>query len=80
MKFQLAESVRGALMRTTEPEDARHIALAVVNGVEYLVTWNFKHIANAAVRSKIHGVCAAEGYDPCTICTPEELLEPESDV
>lgn len=65
---------------SAEPEDALHIALAVVNGIEYLVTWNFKHIANAVIRSKIHGVCIAEGYEPCTICTPEELLEPESDV
>jgi predicted nucleic acid-binding protein len=80
-----AENLAGALVAkgavpSTEPEDALHIALAVVGGIEYLVTWNFKHIANAAMRSKIHGVCIAEGYDPCTICTPEELLEPESDV
>ncbi len=64
----------------TEAEDALHIALAVVNGIEYLVTWNFRHIANAAIRSKIHGVCIAGGYNPCTICTPEELLEPEDHV
>ena len=62
---------------STEPEDSLHIALAVVNGIEYLVTWNFKHIANAAMRSRIDGVCIEAGYDPCTICTPEELLEPE---
>ncbi len=72
--------VAGGAVPSTEAEDALHIALAVVNGIEYLVTWNFKHIANAAIRSKIHGVCIAEGYNPCTICTPEELLEPEDDV
>ena len=72
--------VAGGAVPPTEPEDALHIALAVVNGIEYLVTWNFKHIANAVMRSKIQGVCIAEGYDPSTICTPEELLEPESDV
>ena len=71
--------IAGGAVPSTEPEDALHIALAVVNGVEFLVTWNFKHIANAAMRSKIQGVCIAEGYEPCTICTPEELLEPESD-
>jgi len=64
----------------TKADDALHIALAVVNGIEYLVTWNFKHIANAVLRSKIHGVCVAEGYSPCTICTPEELREPETNV
>ena len=72
--------VVGAAVPPTEREDSLHIALAVVNGVEYLVTWNFKHIANATMRSKIHGVCIAKGYDPCAICTPEELLEPEVDV
>ena len=64
----------------TEPEDAPHIAIAVVNGIEYLVTWNFKHIANATMRSKIERVCAREGYVPSTICSPEELLEPGNDL
>ncbi len=59
----------------TEPEDAAHIALAVVNGIEYLVTWNFKHIANAAMRLKINNVCTTAGYVPVAICTPEELSE-----
>ena len=59
----------------SEPEDALHVALAATNGIEYLVTWNFKHIANATLRSKIEQVCVAAGYQPTTICTPEELLE-----
>ena len=60
---------------TTEPEDAAHIALASVNGIEYLVTWNFKHIANASLRKHINSVCAAAGYVAPTICSPEELSE-----
>ena len=75
----LALVAQGALP-TMATADALHIALAVVNGIEYLVTWNFKHIANAVMRSRIESVCIAEGYDPCTICTPEELMEPEGDV
>jgi predicted nucleic acid-binding protein len=50
-----------AAVPTTEPEDAAHIALAAVNGIEYLVTWNFKHIANASVRKQINSVCAGAG-------------------
>jgi predicted nucleic acid-binding protein len=38
-------------------EDALHISVAVVNGIDYLVTWNCKHIANAKMRSKIERVC-----------------------
>jgi hypothetical protein len=73
-----AESLANALMTQgaipiTEPEDALHIAVTVVNGVEYLVTWNFKHIANAAMRRKVNSVITAAGYVPATICTPEEL-------
>ena len=54
--------------------DALHIAVAVSGGVDYLLTWNFKHLANAMIRSKIEKICLLHGYEPCVICTPEELL------
>ena len=50
-----------------------HIAVAAVHGVEYLLTWNCKHIANATMRQAIEGVCREAGYEPPIICTPEEL-------
>lgn len=56
-------------------EDAVHIATAVVNGMNYLITWNCKHIANAKMRNKIAQICRDNGYEPIIICTPEELLE-----
>ena len=56
-------------------DDAAHIAIAVTNGVDYLVTWNFRHIANAIMRSTIEDVCRAAGYEPPVVCTPNELLE-----
>jgi hypothetical protein len=56
-------------------EDALHIAIAAVHGMDYLLTWNFRHIANAAVRSRIEATCFESGYDAPIICTPEELLE-----
>ena len=55
--------------------DAAHIAIAVTNRVHYLVTWNFRHIANAAMRSRIERACRNEGYEPPVICTPSELME-----
>ena len=57
-------------------DDAAHIAIAVAHGVDYLVTWNFRHIANAAMRSRINRICRQAGYNPTTICTPNELMEP----
>lgn len=56
-------------------EDALHIAVAVLNGMDYLLTWNFKHLANATMRYKIEQVCRQMGYEPPIICTPQELLE-----
>jgi predicted nucleic acid-binding protein len=55
--------------------DALHIAVAVVNRVDYLVTWNCVHIANAAIRVKIERECQGAGLHAPVICTPEELME-----
>ncbi len=55
--------------------DALHVAMAVVNGMDYMLTWNCTHIANAALRNRIEAICRSKGYDPPVICTPEELLE-----
>jgi predicted nucleic acid-binding protein len=56
-------------------EDALHIALAATHGMDYLLTWNFKHIANAVLRSKVEILCRKQGYEPPIICTPFELME-----
>lgn len=55
--------------------DAIHIAVAAVNGLDYLVTWNCKHIANPALRGTIEMVCRSAGYVAPVICTPPELIE-----
>ena len=55
--------------------DAYHISLAAVHGVEYILTWNCKHIANPALRLRIESVCRGMGFEPPVICTPQELLE-----
>ena len=55
--------------------DALHVAIAAVNGIEYLLTWNCTHIANAHTRPKIEATCRALGYEPPIICTPQELTE-----
>ena len=71
---KLVES--GAVPRKAA-EDALHIAVAAVHGVDYLLTWNCKHIANAAMRQAIDAVCREAGYEPSVICTPEELMNDE---
>ncbi len=50
--------------------DAVHVAVAAVNGMDYLLTWNLRHLANAALRGKIEAVCRDAGTVPPIICTP----------
>lgn len=57
------------------PEDALHIASAASHGINVLLTWNFKHIANPFTWGAIWRVIDQAGYVPPTICTPEQLLE-----
>jgi len=54
--------------------DALHIAIAAAEKIEFLATWNFKHIANAKMQAKIKEVIRSEDYEPSHICTLEELL------
>lgn len=54
--------------------DALHIAVAAVNGMSYLLTWNCTHIANATLRPRIEALCRQFGYEPPVICTPTELV------
>jgi hypothetical protein len=55
--------------------DALHIGIATVNGINYLLTWNCAHIANAAWQAQIEAICRAAGFEPPTICTPQQLME-----
>jgi hypothetical protein len=56
-------------------EDALHIAIATCHGMDYLVTWNCKHIANAQIWGRLRQVINSVGYELPVICTPEELME-----
>jgi predicted nucleic acid-binding protein len=56
-------------------EDALHVALATVHGMDYLLTWDREHMADVAIRDRIERICRSQGYEPPTICTPRELLE-----
>ncbi len=57
------------------PEDALHIAVAAVNSMDVVVTWNFAHMNNPFTRTAIRRIVEDEGYLCPEICSPEELLE-----
>ena len=55
--------------------DALHVATAAVHGMDYLLSWNCKHIVNAMLRTRIESTCRTAGFEPPVICTPLELVE-----
>lgn len=59
-------------------EDALHIALATVYDVDYLLTWNCRHIANPEIQRGIAAYLEQVGLSLPFICTPEELLGEEN--
>ena len=72
----LAEKIVGRRAVPAEyPEDALHIAVAAVNGIEVIITWNFAHPNNPFTRKKVRQIVEGEGFECPEICSPEELLE-----
>jgi hypothetical protein len=56
-------------------EDALHIAVAAATGMDYLLTWNCKHIANAVIVPRVNAVIRSFGFEPPLIYTPQQLME-----
>ncbi|MBI5634674.1 MAG: type II toxin-antitoxin system VapC family toxin [Nitrospirae bacterium] len=59
--------------------DAIHVALATYHGIDYLLTWNCRHIDNAEMKPLIRAVCIKKGYQYPEICTPLELMGDQDD-
>ena len=55
-------------------EDAFHVAIATTQGMDFLLTWNCRHIANAEFMDRLEAVCQEFGYQMPTLCTPEQLM------
>lgn len=64
---------KGAIPKS-HPEDAYHIAVAVINGIDYLLSWNFKHIVRLKTRQIVGTVNSIKGLPQITILTPGEML------
>ncbi len=73
---ELAQDLIGAgAVPRQSGSDAQHIAVAAVNSIDYLVSWNYRHIVNETKRRLINNVCSAAGVQPPIICTPIEIIE-----
>jgi hypothetical protein len=64
----------GGILPPRAVSDAAHVAVAAVHVVDYLLTWNCRHLANAQIARRIALVCERLGYRMPNICTPEELM------
>lgn len=70
-----SELLRQAALPIKAELDALHIAVAAVHGLDYLLSWNCKHIANAITLPKVYSICRGSGFEPPFVCTPFELME-----
>jgi predicted nucleic acid-binding protein len=66
--------VENHLVPSRFPEDALHIAIAAVHGMDYILTWNFKHLNNVQTKGKIANFVEDCGYEPPLVCSPDELF------
>ena len=74
-----AEAIAEALLRAkavpaNSSRDALHIAISATQGIDYLLTWNFKHINNASTRILVTNVVSKFGLVCAVLCSPEELI------
>jgi hypothetical protein len=65
--------IRHGALPVKATEDAMHISIAAAHEVDYLLTWNCRHLANATMRVTIERICRSSGLRPPIICTPAEL-------
>jgi hypothetical protein len=66
--------IKERALPTKALDDSLHIALAAVHGMDYLLTWNCRHIDNAEMKPVVRSICVANGFISPEICTPQELM------
>ena len=71
--------IQAGLVPEKAASDAVHIAVAPVHQMNYIVTWNFKHIANPYTRDRLRAVVADAGFRLPVMCSPEELIQYDED-
>ena len=72
--------VATGLVPSIASPDAVHIAIASVYEIDFLVTWNFKHIANPHIRERMRSKIGDSGFRMPVMCSPEELLNDDESI
>ncbi|HQZ66529.1 MAG TPA: type II toxin-antitoxin system VapC family toxin [Planctomycetaceae bacterium] len=71
------EMISAALLPPKARVDALHICVASIQRLDYLLTWNCTHIANARILPRVEAFLSERGHLLPLVCTPEELLDDE---
>jgi predicted nucleic acid-binding protein len=71
--------VRWGALPKEAMDDAMHVAIAAVHDIDYLLTWNYRHLDNAEKKPLMRSVCTIAGYRCPEICTPQELMGDQAD-
>ncbi len=66
--------IQNGLMPSRFAEDALHIAIAAMNGMDYVLTWNFRHLNNVQMKVQIANFLEDYGFEPPVVCSPDELF------
>ena len=72
--------LQGKALPAKALDDALHIAVSAVHGVDYLLTWNYRHLDNAETKPIVRSICSIHGHTSPEICTPQELMGVAEDV
>ena len=56
-------------------DDAFHIAIATVNNIDAILSWNFEHIVKVKTKREVVGINLIMGYRPIDIYTPREVVD-----
>lgn len=75
----VSKLINSGIVPAKAASDAVHIAVASANGIDYLVTWNFKHIANPFIRGRLRKAVGDAGFELPIMCSPDELLQNNED-
>jgi hypothetical protein len=70
----MVKLIGNGLLPRNAGADAEHIAIAATHSVQYLLTWNCKHLANATIARNVVRMCGKSGLTCPEICTPEQLM------
>ena len=73
--FNIAKQLIGDIIPESVAEDAYHVSLAIEHNIEYLLTWNMKHINKTETKYAIMELCKLNEYNCPIICSPFEMIE-----